>query len=128
VRRDLQDKLFSDFPKLYDRKADIRSSNMGWGFECGDGWYQLIYELSEKLQPLVHKSPDVDGDYCQVTQVKEKYGTLRVYLDWYTNEIYDLLDEYERLSSLTCERCGKPGYIDHNKMWLSATCGECRHR
>jgi|SRR3982751_3212382 len=127
MKQELQENLFSEFPLLFQRNADIRSSAMGWGFECGDGWYHLIRDVAEDLYPLVEKYREVvdeDGCYPVVTQVKEKYGTLRFYMSTATDEMHDIIDKYEELSVKTCEVCGNPGSIDHTKGWLSATCKE----
>jgi len=129
MKQELEEKLFNDFPLLYDSKADIRSSAMGFGFECGDGWYELIRELSEKLYPLVQAiTPDEYGSSCSASQVKEKYGTLRFYMHCSTDEMEELIYEYEDRSSRTCEYCGKPGSIDHSKHWLTTTCEEHRRK
>jgi hypothetical protein len=51
MKKELDVKLVKDFPNLYaDRNASIMNSCMGFGFECDDGWYQIIYDLSEKLE------------------------------------------------------------------------------
>ena len=44
------EKLFNDFPILYrGRKLPPTENLLCFGFEVSDGWYKLIYELSEKL-------------------------------------------------------------------------------
>lgn len=131
MKQELEEKLFSDFPLLFERNADIRSSAMGWGFECGDGWYYLIRDLAEELYPLVEKYRLVVDEYdCYpvATQVKEKYGTLRFYMSTATDEMHDIIDKYEALSAQTCEACGNPGSIDYTKGWLSPTCEKHRQK
>jgi len=50
------EKLWKEFPLLYKgRNSSIRSSLIPFGFSCSDGWYQLIYDLSSKLEPLIQK-------------------------------------------------------------------------
>ena len=83
--------LWESFPILYKgRYETLRTSLIPFGFECGDGWYYPIQELSAKLEGInallrKHKV------YIQAVQVKEKYGTLRFYYDvridlpWYKN-------------------------------------------
>jgi len=46
----------------------------------------------------------------RIYDVKEKYGTLRVYCNFGTDELYKLIDRYEDLSYETCYFCGKPVY------------------
>jgi hypothetical protein len=59
MRKDLDQKLVNEFPLLYsDRRGDKRRTLMCWGFSCGGGWYELIYELSEKLESLIREWVD----------------------------------------------------------------------
>lgn len=55
----LDEKMVRAFPLLYrDRFGSIYSSCMPWGFpfsEKNPGWFNLIYELSSKLEPLIQK-------------------------------------------------------------------------
>jgi hypothetical protein len=103
---------------------------MCFGFECGDGWYELIWDLSEKLYPLVQEYKDrVTDEYDiqpKATQVKEKFGELRFYMDACTDEMYVLIEEYEKKSAKICEVCGNPGDIDYKQKWLSARCEQHR--
>ncbi len=119
---ELEEKLFQDFPLLYDRNCEMR-----FGFECDDGWYDLIRELSEKLYPLIkQKKPNVFEYVCTASQVKEKYGTLRFYMNCCTTTMSEIIDEYEEMSSTICEVCGAEGSIDYNQKWLKSTCEEHR--
>ena len=73
----LNRKLYSDFPKLYRGIClSPQESAMCWGFECGDGWYPLIRELSEQLTSYQQQCPELD---VQITQVKSKLGSLRIH-------------------------------------------------
>lgn len=128
MREELQEQLLKDFPLLYE-KVDRFNKILGFYFECGDGWYPLIRELSEKIYPLILKGREVDDEYdCypQASQVKEKYGALRFYMTSETDEISELIRAYQDRSENTCEVCGKLGSIDYNEKWLSARCDEHR--
>jgi len=107
MNKELTEKLYNHFPELYwQHDLDMKKTAMFWGFDVGDGWFDLLYELSEKLQPLVN---DINNKYEQFTfavvQVKEKFGGLRFYVNGASDEINDLIDEYEKKSYLTCEVC-----------------------
>jgi hypothetical protein len=63
--------LYSDFPQLYcQRYLTVEESAMPWGFQCRDGWFDIIYELSEKLNS---ESRDIE---LETVQVKQKFGHL----------------------------------------------------
>jgi predicted RNA-binding Zn-ribbon protein involved in translation (DUF1610 family) len=94
-----------------------------WGFECGDGWKDLIHRLSQAIA-LHAESVGID---IVATQVKEKFGTLRFHVDGGDNEIRRLIDAAEHESEFTCESCGAPGTLER-KGRHSTRCALCRHR
>lgn len=59
-----------------------------------------------------------------VQQVKEKYGTLRFYSPG-NDAIHKYVWLAQRLSSVTCEDCGKPGTANASG-WLRTQCDDCR--
>jgi hypothetical protein len=61
-----------------------------------------------------------------VQQVKEKFGTLRFYCGG-TDAIQRYIHLAERLSSVTCEDCGKPGTANDSG-WIRIHCDACRNR
>lgn len=87
----------------------------------GQGWIPILDELVEKLTKL--------GWDKQFAQVKEKFGTLRVYLETYPpehrEEYYALIRDAEERSATVCEDCGKPGKIRRERGWHRTLCDEC---
>lgn len=60
----------------------------------------------------------------RITQIKEKYGSLRWYDAGAPKEVYEIISKYEQISAKTCIICGKPAeYI--SKGWISPYCGNC---
>ena len=90
-------------------------------FACGPGWSDLLLDLCIKIEAILDRNPD--NEMFSV-QVKEKYGTLRFYMSIETDEISDLIEEAEALSSQTCERCGSPGELRGSK-WMEVRCNQC---
>ena len=128
MKAELDAKLVQDFPMLYiDRHADLRKTCMCFGFECGDGWYGLINDVSAKLEKMIvqyrQKHPN-DEYFPHASQVKEKFGTLRFYMSSSTDEMNDAIREAEDKSSITCERCGNKGKLC-GKGWLTTLCASC---
>lgn len=126
----LDKKLVKSFPNLYmDRHGNMSSTCMCWGFSCSDGWFKLIWQLSEKLEPLCKAENDSYteeqkklGYRCCASQVKEKFGTLRFYMTCETDKMDKLIEEAEQLSSITCEECGKKGKTRNDLGWVRTLC------
>ena len=118
---DLDKKLCEKYPKIFrDRHAAKTQTAMCWGFECADGWYNIIDCLCAELQDLTSNgAPQVIA-----TQVKEKFGGLRFYVDGGDEVGYAAISLAEKLSTVTCEVCGKPGKINNNAGWLKCLCPE----
>ena len=46
MRKELDETLCAKYPLIFkDRNADMRTTAMCWGFEVGDGWYNIIDTL-----------------------------------------------------------------------------------
>lgn len=104
MKEQLEQKLYDEFPSLFSGE----DREVFCGFQCHDGWFALIRELCEKIVAvMVKKSP---GDYDpEVLEVKEKMGELRFHMVLAPDEVYDLIERFEKKSSTICEICGKPG-------------------
>ena len=51
MKRALQEKLFSEYPKIFAQKdLDMTQTLMCWGIACGDGWYNIIDTLCSNIQ------------------------------------------------------------------------------
>jgi hypothetical protein len=126
MRKELDDKLVKEFPKLFkDRHGDMRETAMVWGFDCGDGWYFLIRNLCQSIQGRIDSNPHLKLHQPTVFQVKEKFGSLRFYTDASDQETYGMIWFAEHLSSHICEECGKEGRIIKEGGWYSCRCYGC---
>jgi hypothetical protein len=129
MKDELDEKLVNAHPLLYrDRSKSMMETCMYWGFECGDGWFDLIWDLSQKLERLIQKvkeaSPTVDVNYLPAaSQVKEKFGGLRFYMTTETDEMSEAIRKAEERSYTTCELCGKVGQLA-NTSWMVVRCKE----
>lgn len=122
MRKELDEALVRDFPLLYaDRLAFRTHTSMYWGFDCGDGWEPLLREMSEKLEPICQAIPTL-----KAVQVKEKLGTLRVYMTGYNDEIDAVIHEAVCKSKVTCEECGaQEATLRNNGGWYRTLCNSC---
>jgi hypothetical protein len=116
MNKELSQKLVDRWPKWFDVNGSIQHTLMPFGFECGDGWFNLIWKLCEDLDSLV-------PDNFEVVQVKEKFGGLRFYIDNGSDAIYDRIGQAEDESFKTCEVCGNPGKV-RGGGWISTLCDE----
>ncbi|MFA7231334.1 MAG: hypothetical protein WC071_08690 [Victivallaceae bacterium] len=94
MKVELQQKLFSAFPILYKLKdAPLTDALMAWGFCCGDGWFDLLWQLSQDLEEYNHTHP---GSPVMAIQVKSKFGELCFYVNSSeNNELIDRIAEGE---------------------------------
>lgn len=76
----------------------------------GKGWAELI--------KLAYKSLPED---TTISQIKEKYGTLRFYTSHETEDV----KMAELLSRTTCESCGQLGKLREDRRWLLTLCDKC---
>jgi hypothetical protein len=78
MKQELDDQLCKEFPNLYaDRNASMQQTCMCWGFEIDDGWFQIIYNLSAKLEKLIveYKQQFKDEITCTFCSRKEAEHT-----------------------------------------------------
>lgn len=105
----------------------LRRIPNGWGrwLSVDAGWYPLVIATDRRLA-------DIDPDYV-VEQIKEKFGTLRYYCaassDNPSPERLDALDaiveDAQRVSAITCERCGESGLLRRTRYWAKTLCAPC---
>ena len=62
-------------------------------------------------------------EFPQIQQIKEKFGSLRVYVSYGDEVVHELIGYAEYLSSVTCEVCGAPGEM-RNDRWVKTLCDD----
>lgn len=121
---ELTKQLYDKFPDLFKEKdLPPEQSNMCWGFECSDGWYNIIYTLCSLIQ-IHQKSQTPDYKPVVVQQVKEKFGTLRFYYYGGDDTVLGMVAYAEAISGMTCEVCGDRGTTDWKKSWVRTVCSK----
>ena len=105
----------------------MESEELDQKYPVGEGWYNILDELFEKLDFL---SERFNVSYT-VMDIKEKFGTLRVYLAYDMPDdtdaslavdiMLDLSVYAEHRSAGICEACGKPGQI-RDLPWIKTLC------
>ena len=131
MKEELEKKLVDAFPNFYkDYHGDMETTCMAWGMECGDGWFDLIWELSEKIEKLINEYVEAnpaDTYVPRASQIKEKFGGLRVYMNSETDEMTKIVDYIEEKSYTICERCGEKGTL-RKEGWMVTLCDLCNKK
>jgi hypothetical protein len=118
----MDDKSFYNFEKLFP----VLFRNCYCGCGAGEGWYDLVYELCVEIEKIAKEKGLSGENYPQVVQIKEKFGSLRFYLDYGCKEIYDAIEKSEKQSGTICEFCGKPAEVKSTFTgWLKCACDDC---
>jgi hypothetical protein len=151
MKKELEEKIFKDFPEFFKHKKDMHKSLMGFGIACGDGWYTLVYDLCRDIKNWYENNEShhiIDEEYnteirkgipdhFEVVQVKEKFGGLRFYILSAPQVIHDMIRRAENDSYFICERCGKDvrkqeyndgkyhSYYRDQLGWVQTLCDSC---
>ncbi len=113
MRPELASLLYSKYPHLFLARI---------GIHCGDGWFNLLDVLCEQLQ----QSKGTNEEFqVTISDVKEKYGGLRFYVNGATDSQFAMIDLAEALSERICEKCGAPGSLFENAGWCKTRCSSC---
>ena len=129
MRKELDEALCAKYPDIFrNRHGDMRETAMCWGFECGDGWYNIIDTLCATIKSreynLSIRVLDKEEYFPVIAdQVKEKYGGLRFYYRGGDDYIHGAASMAEYLSEVTCEKCGAPGKT-RDGGWIRTLCDE----
>ena len=96
-----------------------------FGVECGKGWYDIIIPIAEYIEQYNKEHPENEYPMC-FTQIKEKWGGLRVYVNYGTKELYDMIEKAESESYEICETCGSREDVGEKyDGWYKTMCHEC---
>lgn len=114
MNKELTKLLVEEFPVLFGPN-EYSTLLRGFGFECGDGWYDLIRKFAKKCKE--HNMVNPEHPIVALI-VKEKFGGLRIQgLSNMTEELFDVLRNIEEESYSVCEVCGKPGKLTTDGWW-----------
>ena len=88
-------------------------------YPVGEGWRKIVDNLVREIIKI--------DDKTEISQVKEKFGTLRFYCSGDGgDEVSKLIEKAEIESGVTCERCGTKDKVTTKGSWLLTLCPKCR--
>lgn len=114
--RDFEYYMHQAYPELFT------DSTQGW--ECGSGWWALLDQLCRQIQHWQEWQQKRNAEFVpvKITQVKEKFGTLRFYYTGGDDYVSGLVAMAEAMSATICETCGNPGTTASTGGWLATLC------
>lgn len=108
---------------MEDKKEKIPTPWELFHIECGKGWESLYKPIFEYIEN--YNKDKNDKDKIVITQVKEKWGGLRIYTNFHTDELFDMICNAEKESYNICEECGSRKDIGYTKGWIQTICYDC---
>ena len=115
------ERLFQKFPELFQREQLIH------GFECQDGWFELIRSLAGRIREYQAQYPELKN--FEIVQVVQKMGELQVNIREGDAVLQNLIRDAALESRSVCELDGEPAVgmfvcAPHWFRYLCETCSE----
>ena len=134
MKQELVDELVRLAPNFFSKDPERPSPYSQRGFEVCDGWFEIVKSVALAAEEDLAALPDGIRSQIRCSQVKEKFGGLRVYVD---GPVWDVeakasrmprfdaaLDEGARKAWTTCEECGAPAKRRNLRGYLFVVCDE----
>jgi hypothetical protein len=111
--------LKSKFPKVFDQ--------LDW-LNIQDGWIGLVERLAAVIEIyLGTRIPEELKDQVYFTEIKQKFGQLRVGMSNYTPYVRGAIAMAQVESYHICEVCSERGSLRHMS-WISILCDDHYHQ
>lgn len=81
-------------------------------------------KINDNQNIYANKLIEAESQLPIIAQIKEKFGTLRLYCDNVNDYVRGIIDLAEAMSAETCEVCGSRGNCVGGK-WVQTLCREC---
>lgn len=135
----LATELYNKYPSLFSLKDNKTEPIGAYSIECDDGWFDILSNLcwmiaqqerniegNNKYRASKGEKP-VEYEPFRFTQIKEKFGGLRIYYYGGNEYIRGLIGMAECWSYNTCEKCGEKG-SKRGKGWITVLCDKCANK
>ncbi len=115
--------LILKYPELFGLPPfDPTKTLIGFGFEVNKGWLPILEKGFKKISEIINEGHIQDFRICQV---KEKFGGLRIYCNYYMDQVDEVIEAMEKECAHTCDLCGSPEGKLRQDMWLTVRCNSC---
>lgn len=111
--------VYSDkVPSNYDYEyTEYDALLKGWQIGFGKFLLEDLHEACLKTGYL---------DRLRIEQLKEKYGSMCLYINAAPQEVHDVVRNYEFISQYICAQCGSiHGHVVNDYGWYFSLCREC---
>jgi hypothetical protein len=123
IMKDWRTELVEAYPDLFHPSGNPPGAQ---GYPCvGYGWRDLLERACVRIRAAVQ----ANGGRFKLTQVKEKFATIRIYWDGTLSResaarVDEAIELAEARSACTCETCGEPGRLFKRGGWFVTACDE----
>src|SRR5262245_52508963 len=121
IVRDWRVDLVETYPDLFHPARGHATAVQSWP-HVNEGWRDLLVRACARIRAAVQ----ADGGSFRFTQIKEKYGTARLYWEGALSpsakaKVEEAIDLAEARSACTCDACGAEGRL-YGPDWLMTRC------
>jgi len=129
MTKELQEKLFNKYPKIFRQKdLSMMETCMCWGIDTDEGWFFLLDQLCNSIQSYIDLNEHLKIPQVEAVQVKEKFGALCFYTNGGDNRIDGMIQLAENMSYHICEKCGTTENVGHTTGWIVTLCESCSNK
>lgn len=121
--------LIADFPFLAPKNVFTGELDDKYDYswtildEVPDGWIDLFLLMCDDLKKQLIEDNFLDK--FTIYQVKEKFGTMRIYTSSCSERINKIIRVYEYISQFVCYKCGKPAKLYDILHYTLPYCKDC---
>lgn len=122
--------LIGKYPKIFQDYEGNRA-RINW-YNVPKGWLPVIDILCGSIQEYIDTTwrylPGGDKIFppqATCTQMKEKFGGLRFYVDGGDTHIEGMIKMAEYMCKNTCQECGSKEDIGRTEGWIMTLCEKC---
>lgn len=98
-----------------------------WEYSVGKGWMPLVKEAIDLVNKFNKDHPNNEFP-ISIFDVKEKWGILQIYLNFYDKNLLEQIIRISLRSRYICEECGAKENVttESNFGYIKTLCKKCR--